>query len=104
MGSPVALLGRAPSGLGPDHERGEIDGEAPRQTLDVDQTEVPAAALDIAHIARMDPGGLGEALLGQAALQPQSADGSTESSEHLRQWGCVPSRRYETSRWLDHAR
>jgi len=57
--------------LYPPHERWQIDAEGLRQSVEVHHPDVPPTPLDIADIARVEAGLLGQSFLGIAPLDPE---------------------------------
>jgi hypothetical protein len=54
-------------------------GKRLRHPLDIDQTQVPRAALDVAQIGPVDVGSVREILLRQAKLLAPDLDGKAEA-------------------------
>lgn len=63
------------------HERRHIDPKSSPELFKIDEADVPLAALDVAHIARMKTRSLGQPFLCQATGEPEGPKGLTEGRE-----------------------
>jgi hypothetical protein len=84
-----------PRSLHLTHQLRQVQPECRRQTVEVDDTHVPAPALDIADVARVEARRLRQAFLREVPLEPQASDSSPEGNQYV---GSIGSRHAPTLR------